>query len=151
MCYGVVSIFRARRKRRRAKRKGAREGVARVYEHGSRILPRKSASRRVVRAIRENSLAPRACGCTGAYPHCYGYISACLSCEKELGSSPYVRKTIAMPRLFYSFLASTDSRGTPKISATAPIYILKSRRRDLFQRSSQWFWTLAKSVRYRAF
>jgi len=34
----------------------------------------------------------RACDCTGAYPHCYGYISGCLLCKKGLGSSPYVRR-----------------------------------------------------------
>lgn len=53
----------------------------------------------------------RACGCTGAYPHCYGYISGCLSCKKGLGSSPYVyvciylRGTTAISRLFYPSFA----------------------------------------------
>lgn len=58
------------------------------------LWPRKSASHSRVRFVHVYAHDTRvlasahACGRTGEYPHCYGYISGCLSCEKELGSSP---------------------------------------------------------------
>lgn len=71
----------------------------------------------VVRAIRESSRR-RACGRTGAYPYCYGYISGCLSCKKGLGSSLYVGR-LRYLRLFY---IHSSRRWTRKFLCSSDLY-----------------------------